>query len=59
MNEAYVTVKELYDLTHTKAADLLSSVTYPWEALPKIKDYILSRKFLLDMQNRIILMNLL
>ncbi len=42
MNEAYVTVKELYDLTHTKAADLLSSVTYPWEALPKIKDYILS-----------------
>ena len=41
MNEAYVTVKELYDLTHTKAADLLSSVTYPWEALPKIKDFIL------------------
>ena len=42
MNEACVTIKELYDLTHTEAAELLESLTYPWEALPKIKDYILS-----------------
>ena len=36
-----LTVKNMYDLTHTKAAALLESVTYPWEALPKIKDTIL------------------
>ncbi len=34
-------VKNMYDLTHTKAAELLDSVTYPWEALPRIKDTIL------------------
>ena len=36
-----LTVKNMYDLTHTKAAELLDSVTYPWEALPRIKDTIL------------------
>ena len=39
MNE--LTVKELFDLSHTIAYDLLSAVKYPWEALPKIKDFIL------------------
>ena len=34
-----VTIKELYDLTETAAKPLLESVTYPWEALPKIKDF--------------------
>ncbi len=33
--------KELYSLEHTKAADLLSEAEYPWEALSKIKDFII------------------
>lgn len=36
-----VTIKELYDLTETAAKPLLESVTYPWEALQKIKDFII------------------
>lgn len=36
-----VTIKELYDLTETAAKPLLESVTCPWEALPKIKDFII------------------
>ena len=36
-----VTIKELYDLTETAAKPLLESVTYPWEALPKIKNFII------------------
>ena len=35
-----LTVKELFDLTHTSAAPLLSSVKYPWEALPRLRDFI-------------------
>ncbi len=35
-----MTVEEMYDLNETIAADLFSDITYPWEALPKIKDYI-------------------
>lgn len=35
-------VKELYDLSHTAAAPLLEGVEYPWEALPKIGDFILA-----------------
>ena len=31
---------ELYDLTHTLAESLLSSVEYPWEALPGIKEFV-------------------
>ena len=33
---------ELFDLSHTLAAPLLLECEYPWEALPKIKDFILS-----------------
>lgn len=36
------TVKELYDLEHTLAADYLRGFTYPWEALKGIKDMILA-----------------
>lgn len=36
-----LTVNELFDLSHTIASPLLSSVTYPWEALAKIKDFII------------------
>lgn len=32
---------ELYDLTHTEAAALLQETEYPWEALPKIGDFVL------------------
>ena len=38
---AEITVKDLYSLDETLAKDLLLSVKYPWEALPKIKDLIL------------------
>lgn len=38
-----LTVKttELYDLSHTLAAPLLSECEYPWEALPKIKAFVI------------------
>jgi NDP-sugar pyrophosphorylase family protein len=36
-----VTVNELYDLNETIAADLFDGVTYPWEVLSKIFDFIL------------------
>ena len=39
MNE--LTIHELFDLSHTIAEPLLSSLTYPWEALSKIKEFIL------------------
>ena len=35
-------IKELYDLRHTLAAEYLSGFTYPWEALKGIKDMILA-----------------
>ncbi len=35
-----LTVEVLYDLSHTLAAPLLQQVTYPWEALDKIGDFI-------------------
>ncbi len=34
------TVKELYTLDETIAKDIFDDVTYPWEVLPKIKDFI-------------------
>lgn len=37
-----ITVSELYDLKETIAAGLLEGVTYPWEALPKIHDFIIN-----------------
>ena len=36
------TVKNLYTLEETIAAGLLSEVTYPWEALPKISEFIVA-----------------
>lgn len=35
-----VTVKALYDLTHTAAKPLLEQVTYPWEALEPLGAFI-------------------
>lgn len=34
-------IKDLYDLTHTMAEPFLGELTYPWEALEKISDWIL------------------
>ena len=35
-----LTVNELYDLNETIAKDIFDDVTYPWEVLPKIGDFI-------------------
>lgn len=37
-----VKISELYDLTHTIAADYLKQFTYPWEALKGIGELIIS-----------------
>ena len=34
-------IKNLYNLEETIAKELLEGVTYPWEALPKIEEFIL------------------
>ncbi len=36
-----LTIKNMYSLEHTIAKAYLEELTYPWEALPHIKDYIL------------------
>ena len=33
--------KDLYDLTHTRAASILEESEYPWQALGKIKEFII------------------
>lgn len=43
-----VTIKELYSLDQTKAGSLLEGLTYPWEALPLIKDFVLNLGKTLD-----------
>ncbi len=37
-----ITISDLYDLQETIAKELLKGLTYPWEALPKIHDFIIS-----------------
>ncbi|MBQ0098071.1 MAG: UDP-N-acetylglucosamine pyrophosphorylase [Oscillospiraceae bacterium] len=41
-------IKNLYDLSHTIAKPLFDTIEYPWEALPKIKDFILELGETLD-----------
>lgn len=36
-----VIIKELYTLDETIAKDIFDGMTYPWEVLPKIKEFIL------------------
>ena len=43
-----LTIQALYDLEHTAAKPLLSRVTYPWEALGGIGDWILELGKTLD-----------
>jgi len=40
--------ENLYDLSKTKAKRLLENCVYPWEALPKIGEYIISLGEMLD-----------
>ena len=37
-----IKISDLYDLTHTRAAAMLSAYTYPWEALSHIKETVLA-----------------
>lgn len=37
-----LTVQELYNLDETIAKELFDGVTYPWEALPKISEFIIT-----------------
>lgn len=48
MNKEKMLVKNLYDLDRTIAKPLLESVEYPWEALSKIKDFIIELGKTLD-----------
>ena len=41
MSEKQVTIQEMYSLEETLAKPLLEGLTYPWEALPKIGDFII------------------
>lgn len=41
-------IEELYDLNETIAKDLFEGAAYPWEVLPKIKDFILELGKTLD-----------
>lgn len=43
-----LTPQSLFDLEHTDAKELLLSVSYPWEILPKLKDFIRSLQKTLD-----------
>lgn len=36
-----ITINDLYSLDESIAKDLFLDITYPWEALPKIKDFII------------------
>ena len=36
-----LTIKRLFNLKETIAADLMATHVYPWEVLPEIKNYIL------------------
>ncbi len=41
MKSSHITVLELYDLNETIAAKIFDGVSYPWEVLPRIHDFIL------------------
>lgn len=37
-----ITISQLFDVKETIAAELFEGVTYPWEVLPKIHDFIIA-----------------
>ncbi len=49
MNEGFIpTVGDLYDCSHTIAADLFKQRVFPWELLDSIKDFIIELEKKLD-----------
>lgn len=40
MKKKEMTIEAMYDLQYTEAGDLFRGLTYPWEALPHIHDFI-------------------
>ena len=48
MSKDELCIDNLLDLSKTMAAKLFDGLIYPWEALPKIKEYIMSTAPLLD-----------
>ena len=53
--QSVVTIKELYTLNQTMAKPMLEKLTYPWEALPLIKDFVLElgRSLVMDEYNEV------
>lgn len=45
-----IKVRDLYDLTHTRASEMLAACEYPWEALGRIKATVLAIGQTLDME---------
>ena len=45
-----ITVKDLYDTYESIASEIFTDVTYPWEVLPKIHDFILALGETLDLE---------
>lgn len=45
-----IAIRDLYTLDETIAADLFKGVIYPWEVLPKIKDFIIILGETLDVE---------
>lgn len=43
-----IRVKDLYDLSHTRAAEMLAACEYPWQALSRIKETVLAIGQMLD-----------
>ena len=39
-----LTVTELFDLDETIAGEIFEGITYPWEVLPKIGEFIVNLK---------------
>ena len=46
-----VKIKNLYNLNETIAAKVFEGVTYPWEVLPKISDFIIQLGNTLDLND--------
>jgi len=50
MVNGMITIQELFDLNESIATDIFVGVTYPWEVLPRIHDFILSLGATLDLE---------
>ena len=41
MELSELAIQRLLDLSHSRAGDMMAALTYPWECLPKIKEFII------------------